>query len=111
MGYKWAPIIMKRRIMIALLALASIFAFAVPNGCYDGASGMAKGRKCAIHISGSELSLTNKSGEVIARWEITSDSDGVLYLKSAYGATATAKWWREGGEVYISMNGMLYVHD
>ncbi len=97
--------------MVALFAFVSIIAFAIPNGCYDGISGIAKGRKCGIYISGSTFSVTNRDGEVIARWEIVRESDGTLYLQSPYGASATATWGWEDGEVYISFNGAIYKHD
>lgn len=95
--------------MVMILSLFSVFAFAVPNGCYDGISGIAKGRKCAVHIQGSTFSCTNKNGDVIARWEIVSESDGTLYLKSEYGASAKATWWREEGKVYLNWNGAIHV--
>ena len=92
-----------------LFAFFSVFTFAVPNGCYDCISGALKGRKCHIHISGSTFSLTNRDGDVTVRWEIVSESDGTLYLKSAYGASATAKWWQEDGRVYLNFNGAIHV--
>lgn len=95
--------------MIMLLALFSVFTFAVPNGCYDGISGIAKGRKCAIHIQGSTFSCTNRNGDVIARWTIVSESDGTLYLKSEYGASSKATWWQEDGKVYLNFNGAIHV--
>lgn len=100
---------MKKSLVVFLLALISVFVFAVPNGCYDGISGIAKGRKCAIHIGGSTFSVTNRNGDVIARWEIVSERDGTLYLKSQFGASATATWWREDGKVYLNWNGAIHV--
>lgn len=97
--------------MVALLALVSVFALAVPSGCYDGVSGVPRGRKCAIHISGSTFSVTNKEGYVIARWEIVSESNGTIYLRSAAGGSATASWWREDGEVYLNFNGAVYINN
>lgn len=92
--------------MVMLLALFSVFAFAVPNGCYKAITGTAKGR--IVHIGGTTFSCTNKNGDVIARWEIVSEKDGTLYLKSVYGASATATWWKEDGKVYLRWNGAIH---
>lgn len=89
--------------MVALLAFVSVIAMAVPNGYYQNSRGRG------VHISGSTFSVTNRDGDVIARWEIVNESDGTLYLKSALGASATAYWGRENGEVYINFNGAIYV--
>ena len=94
---------MKKYLLLVLLVLASIFTFAVPNGCYKGLSGPAKGR-CAVHVSGSVISVMNKDGDVIARWNIVSENNGELSVRSEYGATQTARWWREDGKVYLNFN-------
>ena len=94
---------MKKYVLMILLVFASIFTFAVPNGCYEGLSGPAKGR-CTVYISGSVISVLNKDGDVIARWNIVSENDGKLSVRSEYGATQSASWWREDGKVYLYFN-------
>lgn len=96
---------MKRRIMVALLVLVSIIAMAVPSGYYQNSRGRG------VHISDNTFSVTNRSGEVIARWEIVGERDGVLTLRSSVGATATASWWREDGKIYLNWQYDTYVHD
>ena len=97
----WHYIHMKKFIMLALLTFATIFAYAIPSGCYEGSSNKNKDR-CAIYIKDNVLNVTNRSGEVIARWNIVSDKDGILTLKSDYGAGLTASWWREDGKIYLN---------
>lgn len=103
MGNNLANIKMKKYLLMVLLVFATLFAFAVPNGCYEGTSGPAKGR-CAVYINGNEISVLNKNGDVIARWYIVSENDGKLSVKSEYGATQGASWWREDGKVYLNFN-------
>ena len=91
--------------MVALLALVSVIAMAVPSGYYTNSAGRG------VYISGSTFSTTNRNGEVKANWEIVSEKDGVLTLRSAFGATATASWWRENGKIYLNWNYDTYVHD
>ena len=81
------------------------FAYAIPSGCYSGTSRTNRDR-CAIQISDNTLHIISKSsGEVLARWKIISDNDGVLTLKSEYGATASASWWRDDdGSVHMNFN-------
>lgn len=95
--------------MVALLALVSVFAMAVPNGCYKNYTNSRRGN--LVCISGTTFSCTNRDGDVIARWEIVGESDGVLTLRSSLGATATASWWREDGKIYLNWNYETYVHD
>ena len=98
---------MKKSIILALLLFVNILAYAVPSGCYEGSSRTHRGR-CAIQISHNVMNITNRSGEVIARWTIVSDKDGVLTLRSEYGAGATARWWKEDGKVYLTFNYETY---
>ena len=93
--------------MVALLALISVIAMAVPSGCYEGSARPHRGR-CTIQIGSTDFNILNKEGDVIARWTIVSDNNGTLTLKSPYGATATATWWRENGNVYINFNYETY---
>lgn len=94
--------------MVVLLALVSVIAMAVPGGCYTNSNSR---RGNLICISGTTFSITNRSGDVIARYEIVGESNGVLDLRSPYGATATASWWREDGEVLLNFNYETYIHD
>ena len=96
-----------KALLITLLTVISLFAFAIPSGCYEGSSRHNRDR-CAIQINGDVLHFINREGDVIARWNIISDKDGVLSLKSAYGATATATWWSEDGEIYLNFNYETY---
>ena len=107
MGYNAARKVMKKTIMVVVLTLASIFAFAIPSGCYSGTSRINRDR-CAIQISGNVINVTNREGNVIARWNIVSDTNGKLTLRSEYGATMTASWWKEDGEVYLNFNSETF---
>lgn len=99
MGYNLAKRTMKKYLMVFLFILASVFTYAIPDGCYDGRY------KCGVYISGDVIHVTNKNGEVIARWTIVrEDNEGNLTVKSEYGATQSAKWWREDGQVYLYFN-------
>ena len=73
----------------------------VPSGCYEGSSRYTRGR-CAISIMNDILHIINKKGEVIARWNIKSDKDGILTLESEYGVGNLASWWIEDGHVYLN---------
>ena len=99
---------MKKYLMVVLLVFASVFAFAVPNGCYQGTSRHTRGR-CALLIQGDVLHVINRDGDVIARWNIISEKDGRLSLKSEYGATNSASWWVEDGQVYLNFNYEKYI--
>jgi hypothetical protein len=107
MGNNLAKQKMKKYLLMVLLVFAFIFAFAVPNGCYEGVSGPARGR-CAVHISGSVISCLNKNGDVIARWTIVSEDNGNLSVRSDYGVTQSASWWREDGKVYLKFNYQVF---
>jgi hypothetical protein len=93
----------KKIVLSSLLVFATVVAFAIPGGCYSGTSRTNRDR-CAIHIGGNTLSVMNRNGDVVARWNIVKDNNGVLTLKSEYGATATASWWKEDGKVYLNFN-------
>lgn len=82
----------------------------IPSGCYKGTSRRDKDF-CRIIISYGTLHVCQKDGTVIARWEIVSDNDGTLSLKSEYDAHASASWWTEDGNVYLSFNYQTYVRD
>lgn len=103
MGYKRTKRSMKKSLMVALLALVSVIAMAVPSGYYQNSRGRG------VHISGSTFSVCNRDGDVIARWEIVNESNGVLSLRSSLGAVATASWWSEDGEIYLNWNYDTYV--
>lgn len=95
---------MKKLILCTLLVFASVFAYAIPSGCYSGTSRTNRDR-CAIQISNRTINVTNRSGEVIARWTIVKEDNGVLTLRSDYGATATATWWTDDdGNVFLNFN-------
>lgn len=91
--------------VLAIFSVLSVFA--IPSGCYSGESRHNRGR-CAIQISNNTLNITNRDGEVIARWSIESDENGKLTLRSAYGATASAIWWNEDGKTYLKFNYELF---
>ena len=87
---------MKKFLFLMLFAFTSIFASAVPSGCYRGLW------DCNMYISGNELHILNRNGKVSARWTIVSeDNDGNFTLRSEYGVERTGKWWREDGKVYV----------
>ncbi len=88
-----------------MFAFLSIFA--IPSGCYSGESRVHRDR-CAIQISDNTLNIINKEGNVIASWKIVSDVDGKLTLKSEFGATASATWWKEDGKTYLKWNYEVY---
>jgi len=94
---------MKKFILLTMLIFSTLLTYAIPNGCYSGQSRHNRDR-CAIQISDNSIHITNKDGEVIARWSIVSDENGKLTLKSAYGATASATWWTEDGKTYLRFN-------
>ena len=99
---------MKKYILTTTFAIFSFLSiFAIPNGCYSGESRHNRDR-CAIQISDNTFHVTNKEGEVIARWTIVSDENGKLTLKSVYGATVSATWWREDGKTYLKFNYELF---
>lgn len=101
---------MKKLFVVVILALATIFTYAnPPAGCYKGSSRHNRDR-CAIQVSGNTLNVINREGDVIARWNIISDNNGKLTLKSEYGATMVASWWREDGEVYLNFNYETFTH-
>lgn len=102
---------MKKSIIVALLALTTTFAFAIPNGCYNGASGMFRGIRCAIQIGGDAFNVLNSDGYVKARYTIVGDDNGRLTLQSEYGTTVYASWWTEDGQVYIKFNESILVRD
>ena len=94
---------MKKILLAVIFTVVSLFAFAIPSGCYEGTSRTNRDR-CAILIQGDEINVTNRYGDVIARWKIVSDNNGKLTLKSEYGATSSATWWKEDGNVYLNFN-------
>lgn len=63
----------------------------IPGGCYEGTSRTNRGF-CRIMISGGTIHVCQRDGTVIARWNIESDKDGVLTLKSEYGVAGSATW-------------------
>lgn len=89
--------------------IAALSEGSVPSGCYEGTSRRHKGF-CRILISGGTLHVCDREGNVIARWNIVSDNDGKLSLKSDYNATASASWWKEDGKVYLTFNYETFVH-
>ncbi|MBP5663568.1 MAG: hypothetical protein J6X16_04775 [Bacteroidales bacterium] len=93
--------------LITLLTVISLCAFAIPSGCYEGSSRHNRDR-CAIQISDNVLNVINREGDVIAKWNIISDNNGVLSLRSSAGATATATWWKEDGIIYLNFNYETY---
>lgn len=103
---------MKKTILIAILALSSAFAFAVPNSCYNG-TGSFRHIRCAIQISGNTFHVMNSDGYVKFRYTIVEDNNGRLTLQSDEGLpSAHAYWWTEDGQVYLKFNdGLTYVHD
>ncbi|MBQ8969434.1 MAG: hypothetical protein IJ064_06860 [Bacteroidaceae bacterium] len=98
---------MKKLFISIVLTLISLFAYAIPGGCYSGESRAHRDR-CAIQISNNTLNVINREGDVIARWSIVKDENGKLTLKSALGATANATWWEEDGKIYLRWNYELY---
>lgn len=94
---------MKKILLAVVFTVVSLFAFAIPSGCYEGTSRINRDR-CAILIQGDELNITNRDGDVIVRWKIVSDNNGKLTLRSEAGATASATWWKEDGNVYLNFN-------
>ena len=96
---------MKKLILFTMLTFATVLSYAIPDGCYHGSRRRADKERCAIRISGDKFNVLSRStGEVVASWTIVSDKNGVLTLKSEYGASATASWWEEDGTVYLSFN-------
>ena len=79
----------------------------IPEGCYEGTFRSKKGR-CAILISSNALHIMDREGKVLGRWNIESDKDGVLILKSEYGAGARASWWTNDGNVYLEFQYQTY---
>lgn len=79
----------------------------IPEGCYEGSSRSKRGR-CAILISSNTLHIMDREGKVLGRWNIESDKDGVLILKSEYGAGARASWWTNDGNVYLEFQYQTY---
>lgn len=95
---------MKKLFFLAAFFIASIFAYAIPSGCYSGTSRPHRDR-CAIQISDNILYMTSRDGTVTAKWTIVSDKDGILTLRSEYGATLSASWWvDEDGDVHLNLN-------
>lgn len=99
---------MKRYLFTVVFSIFTYLSiFAIPTGCYSGES-RTKRDRCAIQISNNTLHITNKDGEVIARWSIVSDENGKLSLRSVFGATASATWWSEDGKTYLKFNYEVY---
>lgn len=92
---------MKKTLMVALLTLASIFVMAAPSGYYQARHG-------GVQISGSTFYVCRSNGEVLVKWEIVKEENGVLTLRSSLGATATASWWNDNGATYLNFNGQTY---
>ena len=101
MGYNRAKKKMKKCLFLMLFAFSSIFASAVPSGCYDGKFA-GKSIECGIYVSGNTITVKNFKGEELGTWTITSeDSDGNFTAVSQYGAKQSGYWKREGGKVYL----------
>jgi hypothetical protein len=94
-------------LLVTLLTALTLFASAIPSGCYEGSSRHNRDR-CAIQISNNVIHVIGSDGYVVAKWTIVSDNNGKLSLKSEYGATTTASWWSEDGKVYLNFNYDTY---
>ena len=98
---------MKKLFISIVLTFVTLFTYAIPSGCYSGESRAHRDR-CAIQISNNTLNITNREGEVIARWSIVSDENGKLTLRSSLGVTVSATWWEEDGKIYLRFNYEVY---